>query len=126
MDAVVKHCEHCNQAVSEIKRGRPQRFCSDRCRQAHRKIAPTRENGLRYRTGRPKPKSGLEGIEVAAEFKPENPSPKTDLSLSNVRRSTRSPSRLQMAKSPTWLPPMGSGVAIGPPELSLGSLSSHP
>ena len=39
MDAFVKRCEHCNEPVPETKRGRPQRFCSDRCRQAHRKIA---------------------------------------------------------------------------------------
>ena len=89
MDAVVKRCEHCNEAVFETKRGRPQRFCSDRCRQAHRKIASTARNGLKYRTGRAKPKSGLEGIEVAAEFKPENLSPKSSpLHCERVNDST--------------------------------------
>ena len=77
MDAFVKRCEHCNEAVSESKRGRPQRFCSDRCRQAHRKLAVTTENGLRYRTGLVKPKSASELLEVSSEFKPENLSPKT-------------------------------------------------
>jgi hypothetical protein len=43
MDALVKRCEHCNETVSESKRGRPQRFCSDKCRQAHRKIGSTAE-----------------------------------------------------------------------------------
>ena len=38
MDAFVKRCEHCNEPVPETKRGRPQRFCSDAHRQAHRKI----------------------------------------------------------------------------------------
>jgi hypothetical protein len=38
MDAFVKRFEHCKELVPETKRGRPQRFCSDRCRQAHRKI----------------------------------------------------------------------------------------
>ena len=70
------------EPVPETRRGRPQRFCSDSCRQAHRKIAPTTENGLRYRTGRVKPKSASEAFDVAAsEFKPENLSPKTDLPL---------------------------------------------
>jgi len=77
VDALVKRCEHCNEAVSENKRGRPQRFCSDRCRQAHRKIAIVSENGLRYRPGRVKLKSAYQGIEVEAESKPENSSPKT-------------------------------------------------
>jgi hypothetical protein len=63
--------------VPETKRGRPQRFCSDRCRQAHRKIAPTAENGLRYRTGPTKPKSASKSLEATNEFKPENLSPKT-------------------------------------------------
>ena len=36
MDALVKRCECCNGPVPETKRGRPQRYCSDRCRQAHR------------------------------------------------------------------------------------------
>ena len=69
------------EPISENVRGRPQRFCSDRCRQAHRKIAATGENGLIYRTGRLKPKSGSEGIEVAAKFRPKNASPKADLPL---------------------------------------------
>ena len=55
MDAFVKRCERCTEPVPETKRGRPQRFCSDRCRQAHRKIAPLAQNALRYQTSRVKP-----------------------------------------------------------------------
>jgi hypothetical protein len=76
MDALVKRCIHCKKPIPENGRGRPQNFCSDGCRQAYRKIALAAENGLRYRTGRLKPKSASETIEDAAEFKPENPTPK--------------------------------------------------
>ena len=31
MDAFVKWCERCNEPLAENKRGRTQRFCSDRC-----------------------------------------------------------------------------------------------
>jgi hypothetical protein len=48
--------------------GRPQRFCSDRCRQADRKSLSRARNGLRYRTGRVKPKSASQRIETAVEF----------------------------------------------------------
>src|SRR5262249_24790610 len=44
MDAFVKRCEHCKEPMPEAKRGRRQRYCSDRCRQAHRKIAPRTGN----------------------------------------------------------------------------------
>jgi hypothetical protein len=89
MDAVVKRCEHCNEAVSETKRGRPQKFCSDRCRQAHRKIASTAPTGPRYRRGPVKPKSGLEASEIANDFKPENLSLKTSpLRCERVNDST--------------------------------------
>ena len=56
MDAFVKRCEQCNELLSETTRGRPQKYCSDRCRQAHRKTALRTGNDLRYRTGRVKPK----------------------------------------------------------------------
>ena len=56
MDAFVMRCEHCNEPLSETTRGRPQKYCSDRCRQAHRKTALRTGNDLRYRTGRVKPK----------------------------------------------------------------------
>jgi hypothetical protein len=77
VDAFVKRCEHCNELLSETKRGRPQKFCSDRCRQANRKIGSTGENGLKYRTARVTPKSRLEPSELSSEFKPENLSVKT-------------------------------------------------
>ena len=77
MDAFVTRCGHCNEPVPETKRGRPQKFCSDRCRKAYRKIATTPENGLRYRTGRVEPKSASEPIEVEDEFRPFNPSRKS-------------------------------------------------
>jgi hypothetical protein len=41
MDAPVKRCGHCDEPVSENQRGRPQRFCKDSCRQAHRKTTST-------------------------------------------------------------------------------------
>jgi hypothetical protein len=89
VDAFVKRCEHCKEALSETARGRPQIFCSDRCRQAHRKIAPTREKGLRYRTGRVKPKTVSEPFEVTDEFEPENLSLKTSpLRCERVNDST--------------------------------------
>ena len=53
MDAFVKRCEHCNEPLSETTLGRPQKYCSDRCRQAHRKTALRTGND---RTGRVKPK----------------------------------------------------------------------
>src|SRR5262249_14731328 len=89
VDAFVKRCEHCNEAVAENKRGRPQRFCSDRCRQAYRKIGSTAENGLRYRTARVKPKNVSEALEITNEFKPENLSLKTSsLRCERVNDST--------------------------------------
>jgi hypothetical protein len=39
-------CENCGAAFANSTHGRTKRFCSDKCRQAHRKFAPTRENGL--------------------------------------------------------------------------------
>jgi hypothetical protein len=72
-----RYCERCGESLSNKERGRLRRFCSDACRQAHRKIAATRENGLRYRTGRVRLKSASEVIEVEAKFKPENLSPKS-------------------------------------------------
>jgi hypothetical protein len=82
MDAIPDpQCPSCGEPLPKKSRGRPQRFCSDACRQAHRKIALTSENGLRYRTGRAKQKSDSQTIELEAEFKPKNLSPKTDLPL---------------------------------------------
>jgi hypothetical protein len=84
MDAFVKRCEHCKEPVPETNRGRPQRFCSDRCRQAHRKINATAEGVLRYRTGRLKPKGASQDAELSGEFEPENLSPKTNLRFERV------------------------------------------
>ena len=88
MDAFVKRCEHCKEPVPETKRGRPQRFCSDRCRQAHRKINATAEGGLRYRTGRLKPKVASQDSELSREFEPENLSQKTNLRFERVNEVT--------------------------------------
>jgi hypothetical protein len=88
MDAFVKRCEHCNEPVPETKRGRPQRFCSDRCRQAHRKIAHTLESGLRYRIGPLKPTTASQATELLGEFKPENLSQKTNLRFQRVNEVT--------------------------------------
>ena len=79
MDAFVKRCEHCDEPLPDTRRGRSQRFCSDKCRQAHRKITSTAEDGLRYRTDRVKPKMASQGSDLAGEFRPEKPSQKTNL-----------------------------------------------
>ena len=88
MDAFVKRCEHCKEPVPETKRGRPQRFCSDRCRQAHRKMNATAEGGLRYRTGRLKPKRASQDFELSRQSKPENLSQKTHLRFERVNEVT--------------------------------------
>jgi hypothetical protein len=88
MDAFVKRCEHCNEPVPETKRGRPQRFCSDRCRQAHRKIALRTGNDLRYRTNRVKPKGASLEADLTSEFEPENLSLKTKLHFERVNEVT--------------------------------------
>jgi hypothetical protein len=88
MDAFVKRCEHCQEPLSETTRGRPQKFCSDRCRQAHRKTALRTGDGLRYRTGRVKPKSASQGPELSSEFEPENLSTKTNLRFEKVNEVT--------------------------------------
>lgn len=88
MDAFVKRCEHCSEPLPETKRGRPQRFCKDRCRQAHRKFASTPQHGLRYRTSRPKPKVVSQDSDVARKFEPENLSQKTNLHFDRVNEVT--------------------------------------
>ena len=125
MDALAKRCARCQKPISENRRGRPQKFCSDRCRQAHRKIAHTPDTGPRYRTGRVTPKSASEASDAAVKFKLENLSSKSHPPF-NARRSTRSPSRSQMVSSPTCPHRMGNGVAIVRRRLSLGLLSSDP
>jgi hypothetical protein len=89
MDAFVKRCEHCNEPLPETERGRPRRFCpGDRCRQAYRKIASTPQYGLRYRTGPVKPKAASQVPDLSGEFRPENPSQKTDLRFERVNQAT--------------------------------------
>jgi hypothetical protein len=88
MDAQAPHCEHCGALLSDKTRGRPQRFCSDAHRQAHRKIASAPEKGPRYRTGRPKPKLGSQASDLAWEFEPENRSQKTHLHFERVNEVT--------------------------------------
>jgi len=85
MDAFVKHCK---EPLSETTRGRPQKYCSDRCRQAHRKIASTLQNGLRYRTGQVKPKLGSQDTELLYEFEPENVAQKSNLRFERVNEVT--------------------------------------
>jgi hypothetical protein len=124
MDLLVKRCSHCSEPVSETKRGRPQRFCSDRCRQAHRKVAPTSEKGLRYQAGRVKAKLASEAFEAASEFKPENLSSKisplrcervndstfkiTDGELTNVPASHGQWSGYRTTKPVAWIIKLGS------------------
>jgi hypothetical protein len=81
-------CEHCGAVFASSTHGRTKRFCSDRCRQAHRKGASTPEDGLRYRRGRPKPKSGSQGTDLIDEFKPETLSQKTKLRFERVNDIT--------------------------------------
>jgi len=88
MDAFVKRCEHCNALVPETKRGRPQRFCSDRCRQAHRKVGLRPGNGPRYRTGRVRQKTVLQGADFTNEFEPKKLSQKTNLRFERVNEVT--------------------------------------
>ena len=88
MDAFAKRCERCKEPVPETRRGRPQRFCSDRCRQAHRKIAPTPQDGLRYRIGRLKQKATSQASDLLGEFEPENLSQKTKLHFERVNEVT--------------------------------------
>lgn len=88
MDAFVKRCERCNEPLPETKRGRPQAFCSDRCRQAHRKMALRPGNDLRYRAGRPKPKTASQDSDFPEEFEPENLSQKTNLHFGRVNEVT--------------------------------------
>ena len=88
MDAFVKRCEQCNEPLSETTRGRPQKYCSDRCRQAHRKIGVRTGNGLRYRIDRVKPKAASQESDFLDEFEPENLSQKTKLHFERVNEVT--------------------------------------
>jgi hypothetical protein len=88
MDMQAPHCEYCGALLPVKARGRPQRFCSDAHRQAHRKIASAPEKGPRYRTGRPKPKVGLQNSDFSEEFKPENRYQKTHLFFEKVNNVT--------------------------------------
>ena len=88
MDAPVKRCEYCNEPLPENQPGRPQRFCKDSHRQAHRKINATAENGLRYRTGRLKPKAASQAADFLEKSKPEIPSEKTKLHFERVNEVT--------------------------------------
>lgn len=81
-------CAHCATAFPNQGRGRPQKFCSDACRQAHRKSGASRGNGLRYRIPRPRPKSAPQAIETANGFTPENLSPKGNLRFERVNEAT--------------------------------------
>lgn len=81
-------CEHCSAVFASSTHGRTKRFCSDRCRQAHRKVASTPENGLRYRTDRVEPKSASQAADLRGEFKPEIPSRKTNLCFERVNEIT--------------------------------------
>jgi hypothetical protein len=87
MDARAPHCAHCGALLLGKTRGRPQRFCSDAHRQAHRKITSTTQKGLRYRTGRPKPKLASQDADFSSELKPENLSQKPTCALSGSMKS---------------------------------------
>ena len=88
MDAFVKRCERCNEPLPETKRGRPQAFCSDRCRQAHRKMVLRPAKALSYRTSRVKPKALAQDADLLDKFAPENLSQKTKLHFERVNEVT--------------------------------------
>jgi len=81
-------CKNCGFSLLVETRGRPPKFCSDRCRQAHRKIFSTAKNDLRYRTGRLKPKVAPQDSDLLREFEPENLSQKTHLHFEQVNEFT--------------------------------------
>ena len=125
MDALAKRCARCQKPISENRRGRPQKFCSDRCRQAHRKIAHTPDTGPRYRTGRVTPKSASEASDAAVKFKPENLSSKshpplqcekvnevtfkiTEVELTNVPASHGQWGGYRTTKAFAWIIKLGS------------------
>ena len=88
MDTRAPYCEHCGALLPGKTRGRPQRFCSDAHRQAHRKIASAPEKGPRYRTGRLKPKVASQDSDLAREFEPEKLSEKSLLRFERVNEIT--------------------------------------
>jgi len=88
MDARVLFCEHCGALLRVKTRGRPQRFCSDAHRQAHRKIKLTAENGLRYRTSPLKQKTAAQVAAFTGELEPEILSQKTKLRFERVNEVT--------------------------------------
>jgi len=79
------NCLSCGESLTANPLGRPQRFCSDRCRQTDRKSLSRAPNGLRYRTGRVKPKSPSQRIETTIEFKRESLSQNHNPSLARPR-----------------------------------------
>ena len=110
MDAFVKRCEQCNEPLSETSVVARKNSARIRCRQAHRKISATAENGLRYRTGRVKPKVASQDSDFLGEFEPENLSQKTKLHFERVNEVTfkltdgERHQRTRLAWSVGWLP----------------------
>ena len=82
-----KRCEHCNEPCRERS--------VDARRDSARIVPPSApenrrapENGLRYRTGRGKPKSASQGFDLFGEFEPKNLSQKTNLRFERVNEVT--------------------------------------
>ena len=88
MDVRALHCEHCGALLPGKTLGRPQLFCTDACRQAHRKIRSSGVNGLRYRIGRVKQKVASQDADLARKFEPENLYPKSQLRFERVNEVT--------------------------------------
>lgn len=88
MDALARRCINCQEPISENVRGRPQKFCTDRCRQAHRKITSNREIAPRHRKGRAETKVASQHAERLGQFEPKNLSQKTSLRFERVNEST--------------------------------------
>jgi hypothetical protein len=81
-------CQHCEVQLPQPQRGRPKRYCSDKCRKAAQRdisgLIP--ENGLRYRRGR---LAGSQPIEISHEICPENRlPPKRNLIVERVNEVT--------------------------------------
>ena len=81
-------CQHCGVAFPQTERGRPRRFCKDKCRKAaQRDISGLKpQNGLRYRRGR---LGGSQPTEISNEICPENRLlPKRNLTVQRVNEVT--------------------------------------
>jgi hypothetical protein len=81
-------CQHCEVVLPQPQRGRPKRYCSDKCRKAAQRDISVAipENVLRYRRGR---LAGSQPVEISKEICPENRlPPKRNLIVERVNEET--------------------------------------